>query len=57
MPSLTGVKLAAIRDAAIAELFVKYIQSLMANYAVTNDQVCNGAFDHMGPPLEPQTAD
>jgi hypothetical protein len=27
-----------IRDAAIAELFVKYIQRLMANYAVTNDQ-------------------
>jgi len=27
-----------IGDAAIAELFVKYIQRLMANYAVTNDQ-------------------
>jgi phosphatidylserine/phosphatidylglycerophosphate/cardiolipin synthase-like enzyme len=27
-----------IRDAEIAELYVKYIQRLMANYAVPNDQ-------------------
>ena len=27
-----------IQDAAIAELYAKYIQRLMANYAVTNDQ-------------------
>jgi hypothetical protein len=28
-----------IRDAAIAELYAKYIQRLMANYTVANDPV------------------